>query len=140
MPLTAEGGESNEWVSEIPLKPIARLTIEPEDFPFLHQIGGHDDSELIRFYEGRDEVLTAVTHATFSPETIHMQLAYTPEWGIQWLEYISLAQKYLPAATFTLRFQPGGEVWYDLSGPPAVLQVLKDHLEKQLERIAPPIL
>ncbi|MCL4264900.1 MAG: hypothetical protein KJ069_16890 [Anaerolineae bacterium] len=132
MPLTAAGGLSNEWVSEVPLRPLARLHIEPEDFPFLHQIGGHDDSELLQLATWQDEVVTAVTDATFSPETIHMKLAYTSERGSHLLEYISLSQKYLPAATFTLRFQPGGEVWYDFSGPPAAMQVMKDRLAEKV--------
>ncbi len=131
LPCTAEGGLSNEWVSELPLKPLARLTIEPEDFPFLHQIGGHDDSELVQLGAWHDEVLTAVTAATFAPETIHMQLAYTHELGLRLLDFIPLSQKYFPAATYTLRFLPGGEVWYDFSGPPAVMQVMKDQLEKK---------
>lgn len=30
-----------------PVEPVARLTVQPSDFPFLHQIRGHDD-ELMR--------------------------------------------------------------------------------------------
>jgi hypothetical protein len=137
MPFTAEGGLSNEWVSEVPLKPMARLVIEPEDFPFLHQIGGHDDSELLQLGASGEQVLTAVTDVTFSAETIHMKLAYTSEWGANWLAYITLARKYLPAATFALRFQPDGEVWYDFAGPPAAMQVMKDRLEEQLGSLYP---
>lgn len=131
LPFTAEGGLSNEWVSELPLKPLARLTIEPEDFPFLHQIGGHDDSELLQLKVWQDEVLTAVTDAVFSPETIHMKLAYTGELGPRLLAFIALSQKYFPTATYTVRFQPGGEVWYDFSGPPAAMQVMEDRLAEK---------
>lgn len=132
MPLTTEGGESNEWVSEVPLKPLARMTIEPEDFPFLHQIGGHDDSELLQLGTLGDKLMTAVTHANFSLETLSLKLAYTAELGMLLLEYIPLAQKYQPTANFTLRFQPDGEVWYDFSGAPAVMQVMKTQVEKQI--------
>ena len=29
-----------------PLQPLAKLTVMPEDFPFLSQIRGHDDERL----------------------------------------------------------------------------------------------
>jgi hypothetical protein len=28
------------------VKPLARVAVEPEDFPFLSQIRGHDDERL----------------------------------------------------------------------------------------------
>ena len=34
------------WVSHAPAAPIAKLTVGPEDFPFLAQIHGHDDTLL----------------------------------------------------------------------------------------------
>ncbi len=40
---------SNEWASEQPVRPLAKLAIAPEEFPFLDQIGGHDDGPLLRF-------------------------------------------------------------------------------------------
>lgn len=34
------------WISEQPARPIAILTVTPEDFPFLQQVHGHDDEKL----------------------------------------------------------------------------------------------
>ncbi|MGN6100347.1 MAG: hypothetical protein ACTHOR_04290 [Devosia sp.] len=31
------------WASPVPVRPLARLTVQPEDFPFLAQLRGHDD-------------------------------------------------------------------------------------------------
>ena len=42
-----ENSYTNEWACCTPVKPLARLDLIPEDFPFLNQIGGHDDSLLI---------------------------------------------------------------------------------------------
>lgn len=43
-PLPYGGGylESAQWASLVPVLPIARLPVEPEDFPFLGQLYGHD--------------------------------------------------------------------------------------------------
>jgi hypothetical protein len=132
MPLSSEGGESNEWVSEVPLKPLARLVVEPKDFPFLDQIGGHDDSELLRFGELGKQVVKATLAAESTPDLIRMKLSYTPELGATVLEYISLARAFIPVGAFALRFLPDGETWYEFAGPPAVMQVLRNQLDKHL--------
>jgi hypothetical protein len=36
------------WVSSQPAKPIAKLLVGPQDFPFLAQVHGHDDEKLTR--------------------------------------------------------------------------------------------
>lgn len=35
------------WISDIPVNPLARLPVGPQDFPFLKQIHGHDDEKLV---------------------------------------------------------------------------------------------
>ena len=43
-------GDSEVHIAQLaslePVAPLARLIVEPEDFPFLHQIRGHDDARL----------------------------------------------------------------------------------------------
>lgn len=34
------------WISHSPVKPVARLQVGPQDFPFLEQVHGHDDEKL----------------------------------------------------------------------------------------------
>ena len=36
------------WASLEPIKPLVKLLVKPEDFPFLSQIRGHDDAELMQ--------------------------------------------------------------------------------------------
>jgi hypothetical protein len=35
-----------QWASLVPVTPLAKLPVGPEDFPFLAQIRGHDDKRL----------------------------------------------------------------------------------------------
>ena len=35
------------WIGSQPAQPIARLLVEPQDFPFLAQIHGHNDERLM---------------------------------------------------------------------------------------------
>ncbi|MER3483041.1 MAG: hypothetical protein C4332_07735 [Meiothermus sp.] len=36
------------WASLKPVKPLAKLRVQPEDFPFLAQVRAHDDETLVR--------------------------------------------------------------------------------------------
>jgi hypothetical protein len=132
LPMSASGGMSNEWVSELPVKPLVRIPIAPEDFPFLAQVGGHDDSELISLQALSNQITEAATEADFVAGSLDMKLDYSPELGQTILQYIPLAQKYIPTARFVLRFESEAGVWLEITGPPAVMQVMKDRLEKQL--------
>lgn len=133
MPMSTAGGMSNEWVSEVPVKPLVRIPIEPEDFPFLDQVGGHDDSELLNLEMLGKEVTQATTEADFGADCLSMKLNYSPELGHTILQYIPLAQKYIPTARFVLRFEPASGVWLDVAGPPAVMQVMRSRVEKHLD-------
>lgn len=35
----------DEWASESAVKPIARIAVTPDDFPFLHKVAWHYESE-----------------------------------------------------------------------------------------------
>lgn len=132
MPMTAGGGLSNEWVSEVPVRPLVRIAVEPEDFPFLAQVGGHDDSELLNLSLLGEQITQATTAADFGADCLSMKLEYSPELGETILKYIPLAQKFIPMARFVLRFEPQAGVWLDVTGPPAVMQVMRDRVEKHL--------
>ncbi|KAA3663656.1 MAG: hypothetical protein DWQ04_09725 [Chloroflexi bacterium] len=126
----AEGAMSNEWASEVAIKPLAKLALEPEDFPFLEQIGGHDDSILVRAQELTGQVVTAVVQSDAASGQIRMQLDWTSELGPILLEYIEMQRMFVPTATLTLQFEPEA-VWLQITGPPAYLQVLQNRLDEK---------
>ena len=39
------GDIPDEWMSEKPVLPLARLEVTPRDFPFLAKVGAHSDTE-----------------------------------------------------------------------------------------------
>jgi hypothetical protein len=38
------------WISSKSAQPIAKLLVQPDDFPFLDQIHGHNDEKLLKLY------------------------------------------------------------------------------------------
>lgn len=43
--LFKQGGIGDEWVSENEVKPLAQLTVTPDDFPFLQKVSMHKESD-----------------------------------------------------------------------------------------------
>lgn len=123
---------ANEWASEAPVRPLARLTVRPEDFPFLDQIAGHDDSALVRFGALLDGLLDATTAAALADETLQLTLNWTADLGADLLTLIDLARSQLPTAQFTLRFPPHlAAPELIVAAPLAFLQTLRPRLHRR---------
>lgn len=42
-----QGGIKDEWISEQEVKPLAKLQVTPEDFPFIKDVKRHDEADSI---------------------------------------------------------------------------------------------
>jgi hypothetical protein len=115
---------------ETAVRPIARLHLQPEDFPFLNQIGGHDDSELLRLGELGKLIFDNTTHYEPMTQGYALKLDWNDGLATNIIEYITLLREFMPQTTIGLRFEANeGDVWLDLQGAPAYQQNLKDRLE-----------
>jgi hypothetical protein len=38
---------STQWASPVPVRPLARIAVRPEDFPFLDRVNGHDPETVV---------------------------------------------------------------------------------------------
>lgn len=99
--------DSNEWVSELPVSPIARLKIEPADFPFLSQISGHDDSELIQWGTLGQRVRECAVAANLQADQLTIQLPYTADMSQLVEEFTRLNRVFVPAVRINVL--PGAE-------------------------------
>jgi hypothetical protein len=123
--LTAESF-ANEWVSEVPVRPYIGLQIQPEDFPFLGDIGGHDDSELIRLGEISKEIRTTAVSADLEGDRIAIHLPPGAPVVDHLGEYIALQKIMTPAASFQLD-QTGESVRLVIdSMPPAMVHMVSE--------------
>jgi hypothetical protein len=130
--LTPESA-ANEWVCEEPVKPIARLPLEPPDFPFLHQIGGHDDGPLIRLEEISQEIRDLAVSASRFDDRFEI---YLPPGAIELTilkEYVDLQNIFTPAARFQVE-QTNDQVNLSLSSiPPAIRHMLVQSYQELLQ-------
>lgn len=126
-----EGGPlSDEWASEQPIRPVASLAIEPDDFPFLDRIAGHDETEFLEMLRLFNVILAAAESSTRrSDETLTVDIAWSEELDDTYRSWRVLADDYLASVTVTLdgydnRRQLG------LEGPSAYIGLVAERLEE----------
>jgi hypothetical protein len=117
---------ANEWASEQPVRPIAKLKIQPEEFPFLEQIDGHDDGELIRLNSMAGQIREAAVTALLEDDRFEVILPQDAEITASLQAYIELQRVMMPAAQFEVRTVDKSVKLIVTSLPPAVRQMLRE--------------
>lgn len=129
-PLFPGGPGSGEWASLEEVRPLKRLAVDPEDFPFHDQVGGHDDAELIRSGALSDLVMDRVRCARRIPGGIELTLDRDAEVAAVFDEYLALAGKYTPDVDRRLVTRAAGDTVLEVRGPQGYLQSLEHTLRK----------
>ncbi len=125
-PFFPGGPDSNEWASPKEVRPLKRLAVDPEDFPFRDRVGGHDDSELIRGEEISDVVFDRVRRASRVPGGFDLALEWDEEVAAVLDEYLALTRKYMPDVDRRL---VGSTL--EIRGPAGFLQSFEKSLERR---------
>ncbi len=124
---------SNQWASEEPVDPIARLLVQPEDFPFLDQIGGHDDSTLLRHERLFRALLATIQASEQTEDGFILTLRWNSATREDVNEFLTIRHELDPAGEYLL--QPAADgltARLTMKVPPAFRQVL----EKSLREVA----
>ena len=129
------GPASNEWTSESTLTPLARLTIEPADFPFRDRVGGHDDGELIAAEAVGEIVMARVTGARSIPGGVLVTLRWDDEVAGVWDEYLASRLRFNPDVQRTLTLDHGN-ARMEVRGPDGFLQAYVASLYKSGVEVA----
>ncbi len=115
---------ANEWASEQAVEPIVKLRLQPEDFPFLGRIGGHDDGELIRLQALREGIRAAARRAKLRDD--RFVVAIPAEMKSDLDEFVDIMRTLMPSADFVVT-PSADELTLEISPlSPAFCQQLKD--------------
>ncbi len=128
-----EEAYANEWASEHPVRPYAKLSVEPEDFPFLDQIGGHDDSDLVRMGEISEALRASATAARLEGDRFEIRLPRDAGVLGQLDEYTGLQKVMLPSIHLQVQETAGGVALVFTALPPALRQVMRDEYAELLD-------
>ena len=117
---------SNEWVSEEPIAPMAKLSIDPQDFPFLDQIGGHDDHEVIQWQSLGKKIRTAAVSAQMTEAGLKITLPHSQELKADLDAFVRLHHVFVPTASLESQLQDSVLVLFFTELPPAYRQTLTE--------------
>lgn len=123
---------ANEWASEQPVRPYGKLLIQPQDFPFLEKIGGHDDGELIRLGTISENIRAAATAASLDGDRFEVTLPAGAQVLGQLDEYAALQKVMMPAAQLEVRQTAAGVQLVFTSLPPAMQQLINESYQELL--------
>ena len=124
IPFFPGGPPSPEWASHEPVRPICRILLEPEDFPFLDDIGGHDDGPLLELEELTNDVFDAATSAERIDGGFRFTTTADPGAVARWAE---LGSSFFPDMQRTVESDETGSA-VTMTGPPALLHVMEGRL------------
>ena len=102
LPMWPGGPLSNEWASETSVRPLTRLFVEPEDFPFLDEVGGHDDGPLLRLQVLMRQLIAAGTSAEEIEGGYVIELAWDDATAAVYNEWVDLFGQFMPDVTVEL--------------------------------------
>ena len=122
-----EGQPLLEWASRLPVQPVARVQVSPDDFPFLKDVQGHDDrlqiliSEFLTSYEALQELNDGYAFS----------YRWTRAWGVDAMTLIELLRTDMPSIRIDLNYEPNdGPVWLHLRGSTEIKDLLQYALEQ----------
>jgi hypothetical protein len=130
-PFFPGGPDGSEWASPVEVWPLKRLAVEPEDFPFRNDVGGHDDSELIRTEELAEVVLDHAHSASRLEDGFALALAWDDELAAIFDEYLALTARYTPDVERRLSSREGGSATLEIRGSAGFLQSFEASLARR---------
>jgi hypothetical protein len=128
LPFFPGGPLSNEWACHEPVKPLARLMIEPDDFPFLSRIGGHDDGPLIEFGRLGDEIYDRLVSAQRTDSGF--EIVTTADASLV-DRFIEMSSTFYPDVSREATRTDAG-VSITMTGPPAFMDSMAKKLDRHL--------
>jgi hypothetical protein len=123
-----------EWTSTEPVRPLARLPVRPEDFPFLRQVEGHDEATLARLERAPDELFKGFHELAELEDGYELRYDGTAQWDAQLMEFIRRQRKQSPGLSYELVFEPEeGPIRLRLRGARGAKPEIQDKINSFLD-------
>lgn len=117
-----------EWASRVPVTPLAKLRVEPADFPFVDQVAGHDDSEVLATQDMIQRVVQASTRTEALPDGQALFFAWSEAQADTLLAFLKLLRKVMPVASVAITAEApnggSGELVVRVRGPETIKNLL----------------
>jgi hypothetical protein len=132
--MLGEQAYANEWTCPNEVRPLARLDVDPEDFPFLDQISGHDDGLLLRNDILAETLRSAALAANLEEACFTITVPASPEMAQALTEWVEIQKSLIPTAQFSVTEMAAGLKMTVNNLPPAYQQVYGESYRELLGR------
>jgi hypothetical protein len=108
-----EGGQLEEWISLLPVTPLGKILVAPQEFPYLDQVEGHTDrlNSLIGI------LLTSFTQKEELDDGYGFQYDWEAERMEQMIALLGELREVAPTVRGEIIMEPvGGPVWLRIRG------------------------
>ncbi len=126
--LGPQGDQLAEWASQSPVRPIARLRVAPEDFPFLDGVRGQTNPEVTEADALRERFLEQAEETIALDDGAKLRLPLQAEtYGLiqAWLD---LQIRLTPQVEIRLERKSGeGFLWLQVRAPAALGEWFREH-------------
>ena len=122
LPFFPGGPDSFEWASADEVRPLKRIAVEPEDFPFRDQVGGHDDSAVIDADRLSDVVLSHVRGARRIEGGLELAIAWDDDVAGVFDDYVALTANLTPDVERRLVSRSAADATLEVRAPEGFLQ------------------
>jgi hypothetical protein len=121
-----DGELTEEWASYAPVAPLARLPIIPDDFPFLNDIRGHDDSAILRLNDLLIELFQGCQQARTLSDGYALMYHDITAWWPHITEFVPLWCTIYPWTVLEVQLEANtGPMWLFLRGATTLQTVLE---------------
>jgi hypothetical protein len=120
-----------EWASRDPVKPLAKIRVGPADFPFVDQVSGHDDTQIIRAQALMKTLIECAGEVDELSDGFRFSYPADESRRDEAIELGECLRSFMDAARITVTDEPGGMLRLTVQGPDA----LKDALAKRIQMI-----
>ncbi|HEY0606764.1 MAG TPA: hypothetical protein VGD58_27850 [Herpetosiphonaceae bacterium] len=128
-----DGELTEEWASYTPVVPLARLPVTPDDFPFLNDIAGHDDSDTLRLGDLLVELFQGCQQAHTLGDGYALMYNDITAWWPKITEFVPLWRATYPWTVLELRLEANHQsMWLFLRGSTTLQAVLERKCGKYL--------
>lgn len=122
------GDLTAEWAGNTAVEPLAMVPVGPEDFPFLDQVRGHDDTSILRLSDLTETLFKGCDSARELSDGYVLGYRDSATWIPFLNEFVELWQTVYQWATVDIRQDTQhGPVWLAIQGSTNILAVLKHH-------------
>lgn len=128
-----EGRLIAEWASFEPVKPLAKMRVGPADFPFVDQVTGHDDTQIIRM----QDLLKSLIENAVGTETLNDGYCFVYPMDetrrSEAIEFGECLSGFMNAARVCVTQDEDGMLRMQVQGPDALKDALANWIQKTRE-------